>query len=192
LRSNRRPMWPDRRAFPLPDRNTIPWPLRSPTSALPISAPPGRQCRHCSNKVRFGESVAVCPRCGGVNHEACWLKHDGCGSYECAPLRRVWSTDDQPTMRITAGDLAAAPLPPPRRGIPFATVVDAYPLAPSPRRTSGLAIASFVTAVAGIPLFGVVTGVVADGSGKHRDRRNSADAAKGDVVGPDGHIPWTF
>jgi S1-C subfamily serine protease len=121
----------------------------------------GAQCRHCNNEVRFGESIAVCPRCGGVNHEACWLKHDGCGSYECAPARRVWSTDDQPTMRITDADLAAAPLRPPRRGVPFSTMADAYSFAPTPSRTNGWAIASFVTAVAGILMFGVITGVVA-------------------------------
>ena len=121
----------------------------------------GSQCRHCNNEVRFGESIAVCPRCGGVHHEACWLKHDGCGSYECAPARRVWSTNDEPTMRVTADDLAAAPLPPPRRGVPFATAAAAYPLPASPRRTNTLAIASFVTAMLGIPMFGLVTGVVA-------------------------------
>ncbi len=64
-------------------------------------------------------------------------------------------------MRITTADLAAAPLPPPRRGIPFATVVDAYPFAAAPRRTNGWAIASLVTAVAGIPMFGIITGLVA-------------------------------
>ncbi len=121
----------------------------------------GAQCRHCNNEVRQGESIAVCPRCGGVNHEACWLKHDGCGSYECAPARRVWSTEDQPSLRITADDLAAAPAPPARRGVPFSPALAGYGFDAAPRRTNRLAIAAFVTALLGIPMFGVVTGLVA-------------------------------
>jgi len=121
----------------------------------------GAQCRHCTGEVRFGESIAVCPRCGGVHHESCWLKHGGCGSYECAPARRVWSTNDQPTLRITTDDLAAAPLPAARRGVPFSAAMAGYAFDPPPRRTNRLAIASFVTAIVGIPMFGVVTGLVA-------------------------------
>ena len=63
-------------------------------------------------------------------------------------------------MRITAGDLAAAPLLP-QRTIAFAATVGGYPPADSPRRTNGWAIASLVTALLGIPMFGIITGIVA-------------------------------
>jgi len=123
----------------------------------------GAQCRHCSGEVFLGDSIAVCPRCGGVNHETCWQQRGGCGSYECAPARRVWGAEEAPTLRVTTDDLAAArPLPVVRGGYSL-PAPDTAGFAPEPAspRANRMAIASLLTALLGIPLFGVVTGLVA-------------------------------
>lgn len=101
--------------------------------------------------------VVLCPRCGKPHHEDCWRGE--CGSYECAPGRRA-VTADAPKQKITFDEVdQAVPLPPATPRGAYAT----YAAMPGPavRRTSGLAIASFICALAGIPLFGVITGAVA-------------------------------
>src|SRR5439155_21458692 len=63
-----------------------------------------------------------------------------------------------PALRVSADELAAVvPLPAP----PVARVTSFAPPPPPRPRRSRLAIAAFVVAVAGIPLFGLVTGPVA-------------------------------
>jgi hypothetical protein len=75
----------------------------------------------------------------------------------------VLTSDAGPALRVTAEELATAqPLPAPRRGYSLAAVAiggaaDDF----LPRRFNRLAIVAFITALAGIPLFGVVTGLVA-------------------------------
>jgi S1-C subfamily serine protease len=121
----------------------------------------GAQCRHCSAEIQLGDSLLVCPRCGAANHEACWSRGGGCGSYECAPVRRSWQPHVEPALRITAEDLAAA-VPATRRHPPTASVaMSVAASAPPVQRLNRMAVASFVTAWLGIPLFGIVTGAVA-------------------------------
>ncbi len=119
----------------------------------------GAVCLHCTREIRPGERVARCPRCGGVHHAPCWQAEEGCGAYECAPARRTLSPSQQPSMRITADDLSrAVPLP---SGRAPPAVLPPIPLRPAKSGTSGLAVAALVVAIAGIPLFGLITGLVA-------------------------------
>jgi S1-C subfamily serine protease len=107
--------------------------------------------------VRQGEELVVCQACGSVHHACCWETGGGCGSYTCIPARRDPSASATAVWRITAQEIEqAAPLVvvrPPAASIPA-------PAPPLPR-TNRLALASFLCALAGIPLFGVLTGLVA-------------------------------
>jgi S1-C subfamily serine protease len=127
----------------------------------------GAECPHCAVDIVLGEAIMVCQACGTVHHRTCWRVHERCGAYSCAPARRASPEPrhSEPVLTITHADLdrvgplasAARPVGGASRGGP------AYSPPPLPARTgvNGLAIASFICALAGIPLFGVITGVVA-------------------------------
>lgn len=112
-------------------------------------------CPCCQGTVREGEEVVVCRACATVHHQACWAAAGGCGSYICAPGRREGNTPLNADLKISWSDLhGAAPLP--------VAGPRTIPVPPSsPPRTSRLAIASLICAVAGIPFFGLITGMVA-------------------------------
>lgn len=128
---------------------------------LPRPAEPrdvGASCPHCERLVESFDRVVACSECGAVHHEACWLGHDGCGTYECAPARRILSPGEQAGIRITAGELdAAVPLRRPAR----LSAVGHSPIDYSPRAgvaTPGtrnkLAIASLLVGLAGLAMTG--------------------------------------
>ncbi len=123
----------------------------------------GARCRHCNGEIRLGDPVAVCPQCGAVHHETCWRQRGGCGSYECAPVRRVLGAGSAPALQVTADELAAVePLPAARAGFSLpAAAMAGFADDFAPRRFNRLAVASLVTALLGIPFFGAVTGLVA-------------------------------
>jgi S1-C subfamily serine protease len=113
-------------------------------------------CPACGGTVRTGDDVVACRDCGALNHAPCW-EREGCGSYTCAPARRVRQPGTQPALTITAEELARiAPLAAAPAG--FAVPSPRGPVAP---RINRLAVAACVTAVAGIVVFGVLTGLVA-------------------------------
>lgn len=118
----------------------------------------GAACPLCGVIVRLGEPVLVCRTCGTVHHQPCWEQAGQCGSYICSPARKTLSQGTEPALKISTTDLErASPLP--ARRPAFTTF--AGPVGPEPSRTNGLAIASLITAVAGILLFGAVTGLAA-------------------------------
>lgn len=126
----------------------------TPPDPAPASLPPDAPvCTLCGKQIAL-DAVVLCPRCGKAHHEGCWRGE--CGSYECAPARRDLG-DNTPRQRVTFEEIGrAVPLPPmaPRMG-------RSVPPPPPPNRTHRLAIASLICALAGIPLFGIVTGMVA-------------------------------
>ena len=135
---------------------------------LPRIAEPrdvGAACPHCSQLIESSDRVVACPKCGAVHHEACWLEQDGCGTYDCAPVRRVLADGQQPEIRISASELdGASPLPkpiPPRTGAVAAMAYSPRPGVATPGTLNRLAVASAIVAFAGIVLAGFVTGVVA-------------------------------
>jgi S1-C subfamily serine protease len=127
----------------------------------------GAECPHCAVEIVLGDPIMVCQACGTVHHRTCWRAHERCGAYSCAPARRSSPEPrhSEPVLTITHAELdRAVPLAPAARQIAAATRIGS---AHSPQRSpvaagvNGLAIASFICALAGIPLFGIITGFVA-------------------------------
>lgn len=126
----------------------------------------GAVCPHCQKELQSGDDAIACAECGEWQHGNCWDAEEGCGSYECSHGRRtVTEHDDPEVLSISADDLRrAVPLP---SRVPF-TANSAASFAfndephsdGSPQRWNRLAIASLIVSIAGIPLFGVVTGLV--------------------------------
>ena len=156
---------------------------------------------------RPGEQIAACLRCGAVHHVACWHSQDGCGSFDCAPARRIFNESRQPELRITADEVARVQ-PPPRPvavgSSCFAQTsshsgrLGAYDFSES-RGWSRLAIASLIVAVAGIVLFGLVTGLVAVLLGslavsgiQHTRRRGTGLAVTAILLGLADTVGWIF
>ena len=73
----------------------------------------GARCPHCAATIARGEEIVACMRCGAVHHVACWHSQDGCGSFDCAPARRILSESRQPELRISVDEVAQVQ-PPPR------------------------------------------------------------------------------
>jgi S1-C subfamily serine protease len=129
----------------------------------------GAECPHCAAEIALGDPILVCQTCGMVHHRACWRDFGRCGSYNCVPPRRatVQSTVSEPVLTITHSDLdRATPLSAAshslRQVYPGNTARRGKASAqPAVTDVSRLAIASLVCALAGIPLFGVITGLVA-------------------------------
>ncbi|HEV3120148.1 MAG TPA: trypsin-like peptidase domain-containing protein [Gemmataceae bacterium] len=132
--------------------------MNSPSSTTRLAGDreAGTVCPACQDRIRRGEEIVVCSACASVHHPGCWTS-GGCGSYACAPGRRDPGVLATAVLRITSNDLDhTAPLP------VYRPVAPSMPLPVTrPPRTNRLAIASFVCALAGIPFFGAVTGLVA-------------------------------
>jgi len=141
--------------------------LQGARSLIACPREAGAECPHCASEIVLGDPIMVCQACGTVHHRACWREHGRCGSYTCAPSRRssFEREPSEPVLTITQVELdCAVPLPAAALRMRYAQAggVGLNPTA-SPAKTgvSGLAIASFVCALAGIPFFGVLTGLVA-------------------------------
>lgn len=125
----------------------------------------GTICPECQGEIHAGDQTTACPRCGNVHHWACWTEGAGCAAYECAPTRRALDTTPAAVMKISMEELALAkPLPPSRAASGAWTSApalgDHHPLS-GPKRWNRLAIWTLVIAILGIPLFGLVTGLIA-------------------------------
>ncbi len=109
----------------------------------------------------------VCQACGTVHHRVCWKEHVRCGSYSCAPARRpsLQRETSEPVLTITQLDLeSAVPLPtsaPRARPAHATSFAFGAASATGPAGVNKLAIASLVCGLAGIPFFGLITGLVA-------------------------------
>ncbi|QEH34196.1 Serine protease Do-like HtrA [Aquisphaera giovannonii] len=148
----------------------------SSTSGRSLVACPrevGSRCPYCPDAVAVGDLIMVCQSCGTVHHRACWNGHGGCGAYSCTPARREVDSPRAGVLTISAADLdRAVPLPAARphsysvngaaSGAGRGAAAPTWERA-DPRRLNRLAMASFVCGLAGIPLFGLVTGLVAIG-----------------------------
>jgi S1-C subfamily serine protease len=129
---------------------------RQPKLVLASDREAAAICAHCNGEIRLQDPTALCPDCGGVHHLVCWQAAGGCGAYECPEFGGGARSRELPTLVVSAEDLAAAePLPP----APLRTASFDQPVEP-PRRNR-VAVWSFVIALLGIPLFGLVTGLIA-------------------------------
>lgn len=114
----------------------------------------GVACAECSAEIVEGESVAVCVDCGAVHHEPCWDRTSGCVAYECVGVSVDHERLRNVSIRVHQHDLrAAVPL---ERSTPTFGGVDALK-----RRWNRVSVWAFAVSLLGVPLFGIVTGVVA-------------------------------
>jgi hypothetical protein len=115
----------------------------------------GTLCAHCGQEIHLGDPVAVCRDCGAVNDQSCWERADGCGAYECREPAAAHAAAAR-AITITRDELAAAELPP-----PAPSWKSAPDPPPPPPRWNRAAIWAFIIALLGVPLFGIVTGLIA-------------------------------
>jgi S1-C subfamily serine protease len=116
----------------------------------------GVPCAHCGKAIQFGESTAFCRECGALHHETCWQLKPRCGSYECSSTANIAGSAGSPALTITRDELTAAvPLPPRAAGPAGGNFVEPAP------RWNRAAVWAFIVALVGIPLFGLVTGLIA-------------------------------
>jgi S1-C subfamily serine protease len=154
-------------------QNTLPGKAKSPLEAAGarslIACPRevGSECPHCGVEVVLGDPIMVCQVCGTVHHRSCWKDLAHCGSYSCAPARRpsLQRETAGPVLSITQFDLdRAVPLPASVPRVQHAGLTQfarGVPAATAPAGVNKLAIASLICGLAGIPLFGLITGLVA-------------------------------
>jgi len=114
----------------------------------------GALCAHCAGELQPGEEAAICAECGAVHHLGCWQTSGGCGAYECAKSGSFAAPRPIGTLTITREELAAAQ--------PMEARPAVYqPALEPPRRWNRAAVWSFIVSLVGIPLFGLVTGLIA-------------------------------
>ncbi len=153
----------------------------------------------------LGDPIMVCQACGTVHHRACWRDRPSCGSYSCTPGRRQASDSgsSERVLTITHAELdLAVPMAPARRAMPGAGAGGAgfrHQPPHAPTGVNGLAIASFVCALAGIPLFGIITGlvaivlaVIALGGIRKTLQRGLGLALSGLILGLADVVGWVF
>ncbi len=124
----------------------------------------GATCPHCSDEVTYGNECVTCETCGTVHHWPCWQSAGRCGSYECSAGSQAPLVAQENKIRISGEDLQRAVPLPAARPLSVGTGPGLkIPVGPHPEefRWNKLAIASFIVALLGIPLFGIVTGLVA-------------------------------
>jgi S1-C subfamily serine protease len=109
----------------------------------------GARCPHCAGTIAFGEDIAACARCGAVHHVVCWQTKDGCGTFDCAPGRRILAENRPPELRVTADDVANVKPPPRPVVVPAAYFLDRSAPAANSKKWSRLSIAALAVAVAG-------------------------------------------
>jgi S1-C subfamily serine protease len=152
----------------------------------------GALCAGCGRELQLAEEVAQCADCGAVHHAACWQTNGGCSAYECAKSGSFAAPRPLSTLTISAAELAAAePLAAPK------TINTVYEPAPDPpRRWNRAAVWAFLLALVGIPVFGLVTGLVAIVvacvalAGHTSNRKGMGLAAAAIVVGLFDVVGW--
>ncbi len=118
----------------------------------------GTLCSKCAVEIVVGNSVAVCKTCGAVHHGACWLQLGSCSSYECAAPHSSRETPAGMPLTITNEELAVAvPLPSSTPSHNYESAAETDPV----RRWNRTSVWAFALAVLGIPLFGLITGLIA-------------------------------
>lgn len=155
----------------------------------------GARCPHCQNSIGVGEPIGVCQKCGAVHHQGCAQRHGGCGAYACAPAHVVLADPARATIQITAADLEASVPPPTQR--PMVSPTSQARAAPAGVHRG--AVAAFICALAGIPIFGLVTGLVAIllgslavGATRRSGQRGTGWAVAGILLGLADIVGWVL
>lgn len=127
------------------------------SNTIPVVTPSdersaGATCAHCSQQVRLGEMVALCPTCGRSHHSACWERAGRCGSYDCAPARQALG-ERTAALKISDQDLATV-LPVASLPRPAFAPRSSIPEERGPRPWNKLALIAFGFALLGAGLCG--------------------------------------
>mgnify|MGYP002629306263 FL=1 len=162
----------------------------------------GVVCAHCNREIELRQQTVQCADCGDVQHWSCWNLRGGCGSYDCkADFRAIDAVGHDPLLKITSDDV--------RNAVPLAPAISSahrgpaisIPVGPEAGsdRWNRLAVLSLIVAVLGIPLFGIVTGLIAvviGGcalAGKHSLKRRGAGlAGAGILLGIADFVGWAI
>ncbi|MGD9637128.1 MAG: trypsin-like peptidase domain-containing protein [Pirellulales bacterium] len=120
----------------------------------------GVPCAHCGVPIQLGYSTAVCRDCGALHHDTCWQLKPRCGSYECSTSASAADANAVPALTISRADLAAAQPLPARSAAEGSQYRNASGI-DSSGRWNRAGVWAFVVALLGIPLFGLITGLVA-------------------------------
>jgi len=127
----------------------------------------GLRCQACAQPFDWGATVAQCSACGSVHHVRCWEATARCASYECSSgrMQREAPAESAAPLRIGTDDLhQATPQPAARPSVAYGRRRNAFDgdgSEPAGAARSGLAMASFITALVGILVIGLVTGLAA-------------------------------
>jgi S1-C subfamily serine protease len=119
----------------------------------------GTLCALCGNEIAIGQATSVCRTCGAVHHGPCWDSNSGCGAYECSLTSRLHDTGMAATITITHDELSAA-VPLPTRQVAGVNDGAGSQTGKKPR-WNRTAVASFMIALLGLLLFGLLTGSAA-------------------------------
>lgn len=130
--------------------------MPEPRTLLAGERESGTLCALCGSEIAVGNATSICRTCGAVHHGPCWDKNSGCGAYECSLTSRLHDTGMAPTITITHDELSAAVPLPARSALGLNDGAEQ-----KPRRWNRTAIASFIIALLGIPLFSLLTGSAA-------------------------------
>ncbi len=163
----------------------------------------GTLCALCGSEIALGDATSICRTCGAVHHGPCWDKNSGCGACECSLSARLHNTGAAPTITITRDELSAAEPLPSRTPVSAGsgdpcTTGDPRTTGQGPRRWNRTAVASFLVALLGIPLFGLVIGLVAIVmacvalAGHAHGRRGMALAVLAIVIGLFDVVGWAI
>lgn len=118
----------------------------------------GALCAKCSAEISLSIPVAVCTSCGAVHHENCWQEGHGCSAYECTEGKATIASSAKKPLTITREELQSTePLPTPKSF----NSLEAEDARKVDRRWNRASIWAMVVALLGIPLFGIITGLIA-------------------------------
>lgn len=120
----------------------------------------GTLCAHCAKEINLGDATSMCRDCGAVHHSACWDAAGGCRAYECSTAGKSLANGSAAMLTITREELAAAQ-PLPSRPVSASGEAGDSGSNRSRPRWNRVAVAAFILALIGIPLFGLVTGLIA-------------------------------
>lgn len=153
----------------------------------------GVVCPHCSREIVSGEQTVQCADCGDVQHWSCWNSGNGCGSYDCSDGFAATSEKSEvgdSVLKITSDELRNASPMPSRMPTAHAGPAISIPVGPSVEsgRWNRLAVLALIIAFIGIPVYGIVTGLIAvfigalSLAGKHSLKRRGAALAVGAIL----------
>ncbi|MFN0195392.1 MAG: trypsin-like peptidase domain-containing protein [Planctomycetaceae bacterium] len=119
---------------------------------------PFKTCEICRQEFLSGETACRCSECGTLHHAHCWTMNQGCGSFRCNRLKSSSSSREE-VLKITTDELVQAQ--PQVVTSRFQADESRFDHADFQRTQNRLAIWSFAIALLGIPLFGLVVGLIA-------------------------------